>query len=477
MRNLGMVRDEENAEDSPTTKKPMGARSEGKLALSRLFVMSKRNHMTTFSLDAISLVLFGLIFRGRIRFTYAWPWNELDWVIQHCKGRLFKHTVYWISLAVTIYHSWMEMNARDFNQEAKDHLTLLSMIEADIRDRLSSWRRVENSQTNWLLCLQWNVYSRILGSREHLSRYAKAYPAKFILGYCSTYIFMQTFMIPGTIFMSLLAGALFGVLKGLFLVVFNATAGASSCYFLSKLIGRPIVSWLWPEKLKYFQTEIAKRKEKLLNYMLFLRITPTLPNLFINLASPIVDIPFHVFFLATAIGLIPASYVTVRHLNAEDFLYLEVELYLGCPSVILWWSIPLVFTSLGVGWGWNCGFLSKLIKDSPGQVGVALALDIDPPRIGQLVGWAGTWDLEVREGQLMLIHDSLFHLFCFAPGGLFGGVSFAEAGSLASLEAGLALGDLKSVKDLYDLKTLSVLFLIGSVAIFPTLLKKKRVYE
>lgn len=57
--------------------------------------------------------------------------------------------------------------------------------------------------------------------------------------------------------MSLLAGALFGVLRGLFLVVFNATAGASSCYFLSKLIGRPIVNWLWPEKLRFFQAEVC----------------------------------------------------------------------------------------------------------------------------------------------------------------------------------------------------------------------------
>ncbi|KAL6515651.1 hypothetical protein OROHE_018685 [Orobanche hederae] len=91
--------------------------------------------------------------------------------------------------------------------------------------------------------------------KDHLVNYAQLYPAKFVLGYCSTYIFMQTFMIPGTIFMSLLAGALFGVVRGLFLVVFNATAGASSCYFLSKLIGRPIVNWLWPEKLRYFQAE------------------------------------------------------------------------------------------------------------------------------------------------------------------------------------------------------------------------------
>ncbi|KAF2564346.1 hypothetical protein F2Q70_00015931 [Brassica cretica] len=111
--------------------------------------------------------------------------------------------------------------------------------------------------------------------KDNLANYANEYPAQFVLGYCATYIFMQTFMIPGTIFMSLLAGALFGVVKGVVLVVFNATAGATSCFFLSK-------------------------------------ITPTLPNLFINLASPIVDVPFHVFFLATLVGLIPAAYITVR---------------------------------------------------------------------------------------------------------------------------------------------------------------------
>ncbi|CAL4918603.1 unnamed protein product [Urochloa decumbens] len=191
--------------------------------------------------------------------------------------------------------------------------------------------------------------------KDNLAVYARDYQANFILGYCSIYIFMQTFMIPGTIFMSLLAGALFGVVKGGILVVFTATAGASSCYFVSKLIGRPLVSWLWPEKLRYFQSEIAKRKEKLLNYMLFLRITPTLPNTFINMASPIVDIPFHIFFAATLVGLIPASYITVK--------------------------------------------------------------------------------------------------------------------------AGRALGDLRSVRELYDFKTLVVLFLIGSVAIAPTILKRKRTYE
>jgi len=99
-------------------------------------------------------------------------------------------------------------------------------------------------------------YIALFCFRDNLATYANEYPAQFILGYCSTYIFMQTFMIPGTIFMSLLAGALFGVVRGIFLVVFNATAGASSCFFLSKLIGRPLVNWLWPEKLRFFQAEV-----------------------------------------------------------------------------------------------------------------------------------------------------------------------------------------------------------------------------
>ncbi|PWZ41054.1 hypothetical protein Zm00014a_016094 [Zea mays] len=170
----------------------------------------------------------------------------------------------------------------------------------------------------------------------HLENYTSDYTLQVLVGYCAVYIFMQTFMIPGTIFMSLLAGALFGQLRGLALVVFAATAGASSCYFLSKMIGKPLVFTLWPDKLSFFQRQairfkfpgdyvahnsgevyrlsfqVAKRREKLLNYMLFLRVTPTLPNTFINLASPIVDVPYHIFLLGTLIGLIPAAYVTVR---------------------------------------------------------------------------------------------------------------------------------------------------------------------
>lgn len=148
--------------------------------------------------------------------------------------------------------------------------------------------------------------------KDGLEGYTSDYTVQVLVGYCIVYIFMQTFMIPGTVFMSLLAGSLFGIIKGVALVVFTATAGASSCYFLSKVIGRPLVYALWPGKLSFLQNQVSRRRDGLLNYMLFLRLTPTLPNTFINFASPIVDVPYHIFLLATVIGLVPAAYVTVK---------------------------------------------------------------------------------------------------------------------------------------------------------------------
>ncbi|KAG6522785.1 uncharacterized membrane protein At4g09580-like [Zingiber officinale] len=163
--------------------------------------------------------------------------------------------------------------------------------------------------------------------RDHLESYTSDYTVQVLICYFAVYIFMQTFMIPGTVFLSLLAGALFGVVGGVILVVLAATAGASSCYFLSKMIGRPLVSALWPDKMGFFQDQVARRREKLLNYMLFLRVTPTLPNTFINMASPIVDVPYHIFFVATLIGLIPAAYVTVRAGTALGELKSVADLY------------------------------------------------------------------------------------------------------------------------------------------------------
>ena len=54
---------------------------------------------------------------------------------------------------------------------------------------------------------------------------------------------------------------------------------------------------MWPDRLAHFGTEVKKRKNNLLSYIVLLRVTPVLPNTFINVASPIVDVPLQSFII------------------------------------------------------------------------------------------------------------------------------------------------------------------------------------
>lgn len=88
-------------------------------------------------------------------------------------------------------------------------------------------------------------------------------------------------------------------------------------------MGKYLVLRAFPELVRQMNKRIQKHKENLLWYMLFLRITPLVPNWFINVSSPIVGIPFFHFFLATLfgiyfirsnnkIGLMPANIIQVK---------------------------------------------------------------------------------------------------------------------------------------------------------------------
>lgn len=43
--------------------------------------------------------------------------------------------------------------------------------------------------------------------------------------------------------------------------------------------------------------QVDRRRGELLGYIVFLRITPILPNIFINIASPVVNVPIGPFAL------------------------------------------------------------------------------------------------------------------------------------------------------------------------------------
>ncbi len=94
-----------------------------------------------------------------------------------------------------------------------------------------------------------------------------------------------------------------------------STVGSCSCYGVSKLLGSQLAGAIWPERLASFQSEVEKQRGNIFNYILFLRLTPILPNTFINMASPIVHVPLSTFMLGTSAYDLIQSFPTIPTLQ------------------------------------------------------------------------------------------------------------------------------------------------------------------
>ena len=80
--------------------------------------------------------------------------------------------------------------------------------------------------------------------------------------------------------------------------------GASLCYFLSYSLAKSLVLRKFPALFSKFHNMVNAHRQNLFWYMLFLRLTPLIPNWFVNLASPLVGMPYIYFLGATFFGIV-----------------------------------------------------------------------------------------------------------------------------------------------------------------------------
>jgi len=127
--------------------------------------------------------------------------------------------------------------------------------------------------------------------------------------FCCAYLYKQSFAIPGSVFLNILSGALFGIYIGFPLVCLLSATGATCCYCWSKCFGKPILLHYCPDKLEILQKKIDENSDGLFFFLLCLRLFPMSPNWFLNMASPILGIPIHFFFASVFIGLMPYNFI------------------------------------------------------------------------------------------------------------------------------------------------------------------------
>lgn len=136
----------------------------------------------------------------------------------------------------------------------------------------------------------------------------KPFCLALILSYI--YILMQACTIPGAAIISLIAGAVWGIPALPFVAACN-TAGSCLCFFLSR---RVLKDWL----LKRFVSQISYTTARIQGVsdpfwtLLCLRLNPLVPNGLLNVACPLVDVPFQTFALATLIGVVPLNFMQVN---------------------------------------------------------------------------------------------------------------------------------------------------------------------
>ncbi|KAG1945660.1 transmembrane protein 41A-A [Pimephales promelas] len=162
---------------------------------------------------------------------------------------------------------------------------------------------------------------------ELLQFYKTEYTGYVLLLFCSAYLYKQAFAIPGSSFLNILAGALFGTWYGLLLACVLTTVGATLCFLLSQSFGKEHIVRLFPDKVAMLQKKVEENRSSLFFFLLFLRFFPMSPNWFLNMTSPILNIPVTLFFMAVFIGLMPYNFICVQtgsmlsHISSLDDLF------------------------------------------------------------------------------------------------------------------------------------------------------------
>jgi len=144
-----------------------------------------------------------------------------------------------------------------------------------------------------------------------LNTYSTSNPEYVLALFSTAYLFKQTFAVPGSVFLNVLAGAIFGSVGGFLLCCTLTALGASFCYMLARAVGKEVAMDYFPERVERFRERLEENKQELPFFLLFLRLFPMSPNWALNMASGVLGVPLHLFFLSVFFGLMPYNYLCV----------------------------------------------------------------------------------------------------------------------------------------------------------------------
>jgi pyruvate/2-oxoglutarate dehydrogenase complex dihydrolipoamide dehydrogenase (E3) component/uncharacterized membrane protein YdjX (TVP38/TMEM64 family) len=138
--------------------------------------------------------------------------------------------------------------------------------------------------------------------------HVEAYPFQSAFTFFLIYVAVTGLSLPGAALMTLVAGALFGLLWGTVVVSFASSMGATLAFLASRFVLRDWVQRKFGEKLKPINAGIEKEGPF---YLFALRLVPAFPFFVINLVMGLTPIRTWTFYWVSQIGMLAGTLVFV----------------------------------------------------------------------------------------------------------------------------------------------------------------------
>ncbi|KAI0833723.1 oxalate transporter [Trametes gibbosa] len=182
-----------------------------------------------------------------------------------------------------------------------------------------------------------------------LKKYRDIYPYRIVICYVITYFFLQAFSLPGSMYLSILGGAVWGVPRALPLACACVATGATLCYLISAALGPALLTMpRWKAKLDVWGDKLRAHKDDIISFLIVLRIAPFPPHWVVNVICPHVGIGIVPFWISTFLGIFG---VTVIHTtiggsldemtSAKDFHLISWKNFLGLAAIVVGVMIPV----------------------------------------------------------------------------------------------------------------------------------------
>jgi uncharacterized membrane protein YdjX (TVP38/TMEM64 family) len=151
--------------------------------------------------------------------------------------------------------------------------------------------------------------SYVKASQEQFSGLYAAHRGVVIAAYMGTYIVMTSLSLPGATVMTLLGGAVFGLVVGGIAVSFASTIGATLACIVSRYVLRDWVQGRFGDKLRIVNEGIEREGAF---YLLTLRLIPLFPFWLINLSLGLTKLPVRTYYWVSQVGMLPGTLVYVN---------------------------------------------------------------------------------------------------------------------------------------------------------------------